>query len=107
MAKGSTISYVKCRVEPGMFRDEWLVHLDALDPKNPRQPTKVQLFVDQREVVEVKGTPKRNEPAPAWLCVALLGVRGNLANIVLPQPATPFGENVLVSSESLQPAPGP
>jgi hypothetical protein len=66
----------------------------------------VQLFVDEREVTNIKGTPRRNEPAAAWLRVAVLGVRGNLAQIVLPQPATPFGENVVVARESLQEPPG-
>jgi hypothetical protein len=28
---------IPCRVEPGMFRDEWLVFIDAVDPKNPER----------------------------------------------------------------------
>src|SRR5688572_4450657 len=64
MIKGNGMSYVRCQVEPGMFREEWLVWIDAVDPKNYSQPAKVQLFVDQREVTEVKGKPKRKAPAP-------------------------------------------
>jgi hypothetical protein len=26
---------IPCKVEPGMFRDEWLVLIDAVDPKDP------------------------------------------------------------------------
>jgi len=45
-----------------MFRDEFLVYLDAVDPTNHGQRAKVQLLVDQREVAKLKGTPKRNSP---------------------------------------------
>jgi hypothetical protein len=103
MAKGNGSSYVKCRVEPGMFKDEWLVYIDAVDPKD-RQPAKVQLFVDVRDVRDVQGTPKRSEPAPAWLHVTLAAQRGDLASLVLPQPATPFGENILVRRDLMEEA---
>jgi len=47
MAKRNGSTYVKCRVEPGMFKDEWLVYIEALHPKD-RRLAKVQLFVDAR-----------------------------------------------------------
>jgi hypothetical protein len=105
MAKGKESWLVKCRVEPGMFKDEWLAYVDAINPTNERQSAKVQLFVDAREVRDVRGTPKRNEPAPAWLRVTMLAVRGDVANVLLPQPATPFGESILVRGESVRETP--
>jgi hypothetical protein len=105
MASDARTSYVKCQVEPGMFRDEWLVYFDALDPKNHNRAARVQSFVDQREVTNLRGTPKRNGPAAAWLRVTLVGIRGDIASVILPQPATPFGETVLVSAAIVKEAP--
>lgn len=105
MAKMNGISYLKCRVEPGMFKDEWLVSIDALDPKDHQQPAKVQLFADRRLVTNVQGTPARKQPTWAWLRVGVVAVRGDLASIVLPQPATPFGEHVLVRNDLVKGAP--
>lgn len=99
-------SFLKCRVEPGMFRDDFLVYLDAIDPKNHSQPAKVQLLVDQRELTKVKGKPKRNSPVEAWLRVTVAGRRGDIVSVVLPQPATSFGESILVPSDHVKKAPG-
>ncbi|MCI0637742.1 MAG: hypothetical protein L0Y72_02220 [Gemmataceae bacterium] len=88
-----------------MFKEEWLVYVDAIDPSDYHRPVKVQLFVDGREVSHLKDTPKRNEPAWAWLQVSLVATRGQLASVVLPQPAIPFGANVLVRQELLKGTP--
>jgi hypothetical protein len=101
MSKGSgkpDTCFVKCRLEPGMFKGEWLVWLDAIDPENHRD-LKVQLFADEREVARIQGTPKRNQPASGWLRVSLIKAKNGLAQIVLPQPATPVGETVFVKRE--------
>jgi hypothetical protein len=79
-----------------MFRGEWLVFVKALDPENPSTEVKVQLLVDQREVVNVRGTPRRHDPADGWLRVTVAGHEGEFARLVLPQPAQPLGENILV-----------
>ena len=89
---------VKCRLEPGMFKGEWLVFLDAINPEN-QQELKVQLFADQREVARIQGTPKKNQPAWGWLRVSLVKAKNGLAQVVLPQPATPVGETVFVKKE--------
>lgn len=89
---------VKCWLEPGMFKGEWLVFLDATDPENQRD-LKVQLFVDEREVARIQGTPKRNQPVSGWLRVSLVEAKNGLAQVVLPQPATPVGETVFVKRE--------
>jgi hypothetical protein len=102
MTQGNASWLVKCRVEPGMFKQDWLVYVDAVDPKNERQSAKVQLFADAREVVDVQGKPRRNEPAPAWLRVSLVAGRGELTNIILPRPAAPFGEHIVVRTEALK-----
>jgi hypothetical protein len=89
---------VKCRLEPGMFKGEWLAFLDAIDPET-RQDLRVQLFVDEKEVANIQGTPKKNQPVPGWLRVSLVKAKHGIAQVVLPQPAMPVGETVLVKQE--------
>src|SRR5260370_19238614 len=91
---------LKCRLEPGMFKGEWLVFLDALDPEK-RQNLKVQLFADEREVEKIQGTPKRNQPVWGWLRVSLVKAKNEVAQVVLPQPAMPLGETIFVKKELL------
>jgi hypothetical protein len=86
---------VKCRLEPGMLKGEWLVLLDAINPENQRD-FRVQLFADEREVAGIQGTPKRNQPASGWLRASLVKAKNGLVQVVLPQPATPVGETVFV-----------
>jgi hypothetical protein len=83
-----------------MFKGEWLVFLDAIDPES-KQNLNVQLFVDEREVRKIHGVPKRNKPASGWLRVSLIKSNNQLAQIVLPQPANPVGETIFVKTESL------
>jgi hypothetical protein len=85
-----------------MFRDEYLVHVDALDPQNPNQIIPVQLLVDQREVTSLRGKPKRNQPAEGWLRVALAGKEKGFVQVVLPQPASRGGENILVDESRVK-----
>ncbi len=90
--------FVKCQLEPGMFKGEWLVFLHAINPEN-KQDLRVQLFADEREVARIEGTPKRNQPVWGWLRVSLVKAKNELAQVVLPQPATPLGETVFVRQE--------
>jgi hypothetical protein len=99
--------YVPCRVAPGMFRQEYLVYLDAAAPHNPNETAQAQLFVDEREVSNIDGIPNRDNPVPAWLCVTLIGQGNGWAEVVLPQPSQPFGERVLVASQTVKESPGP
>src|SRR5947207_1330119 len=94
--------YIPCRIEPGMFREEFLVCLDATSPHNPNEVVKAQLLVDQREVSGIQGEPKRNNPASGWLQVTFIGQRGEWAEVVLPQPSQPFGERILVAGDSIR-----
>jgi hypothetical protein len=89
-----------------MFREEYLVYLDAANPHDPNQTARAQLLVDAREVSEISGTPHRNNPAHGWLRVTLLGQRGDWAEVVLPQPSQPFGERILVAGDSVKESPG-
>jgi hypothetical protein len=98
----SELRYVPCRVEPGMFRGEYLVYLDALNPSNPEQAVHAQLFADERDVAGIQGTPERNRPVPAWLAVSLVRTSRGLAQIVLPQPAQPLGENLLIAEQDVK-----
>src|SRR5437899_104152 len=87
----SSHRYVPCRVEPGMFRGEWLVHVDAVNPQDPENKIRVQLLVDESEVADLQGTPRRHQPATGWLRVSLASKAKGLAQVVLPQPAIPVG----------------
>jgi hypothetical protein len=93
--------YIPCRVEPGMFRGEYLAFLEVYDPEAPRQKVQAQALVDEREVSGVNGTPRRNAPVSAWLRVELVGRSAGLARVALPQPAQPVGENALVEEAQL------
>jgi hypothetical protein len=99
---GAELRYVPCRVEPGMFRGEFLVYLDALDPSNPEKKVQAQLFADERDVVGIEGMPERNQPVPAWLTVSLVRTFHGFAQIVLPQPAQPLGENLLIEEDKIK-----
>ncbi len=103
---GTLTRYLPCQIEPGMFHGEWLVRLDAISPENPGQSVRVQLLVDQREVANVRGSPRRRHPSDGWLRVALAGREGDFLRVVLPQPAQPFGEIVLVREGVAREEPG-
>jgi hypothetical protein len=105
-AANTSLYYIPCRVTPGMFRDEWLVFVDALSPDDPSQKIRAQLLVDHREVFGIHGTPQRNNPVDGWLRVSLIRSQGELAEIVLPQPSQPLGENVVVDKETVKKEPG-
>ena len=92
------VCLVRCRVEPGMFKSEWLVQLDAVNPEN-KSPIAVQLFADDREVTRIRGTPKRNHPVEARLRASLIRAKNGIVQIVLPQPAVPLGETVFVKQD--------
>ena len=89
-----------------MFRDEFLVYLDVVDPQNPKQTMAVQLLVDQREVTNLRGTPKRSRPAEGWLRVAFARKENGFVQVVLPQPPNLGSENILVEERRVRPAAG-
>jgi hypothetical protein len=99
------LCYIHCRIEPGMFRQEYLVYLDVRDPHNPGKEYRSQLFVDERAVMGLSGTPRRNDAAPGWLRATLVGWQGEWAEVVLPQPSQPLGERVLVAGNTLMESP--
>ena len=88
--------FVPCRVEPGMFKEEYLVYLEAFDPRDPKTPVKAQLLADKREISGIQGTPKRNAPSPAQLRVTRLKREGDWDVLILPQPCQPLGEMILM-----------
>jgi hypothetical protein len=89
-----------------MFRGELLVFLEGLDFEHPDQRIKVQMLVDQSEVEGVRGEPKRSSPASAWVRVTLLKEHDGIAEVILPQPAQPVGEKLLVDSREIREATG-
>jgi hypothetical protein len=95
------VRYLPCRAEPGMFRGELLVYLDGFDPEKRKRIT-VQLLVDEHEVENLEGEPRRNKPARGWVRVTFAGQQGDFAAVILPQPAQPVGESLLVESNDLR-----
>ena len=85
-----------------MFRDEFLVYLDVVDPQNRKQTMRVQLLVDQREVTNIRGTPKRNQPAEALLRVSFARKENGFIQLVLPQPPNLGSENILVEESRVR-----
>jgi hypothetical protein len=103
----SLVRYLHCEAEPGMFRDELLVFLHALHPDRPGETIKVQLLVDQNEVKNLDRQPQRKRPASGWLKVTLANETKGVAEVVLPQPAQPVGESMLVDVNELKKEAGP
>jgi hypothetical protein len=98
----SDLRVVPVRVEPGMFKGEYLVHLEALNPSDPKQTVHAQLFADEHEVKAIEGTPERGKPVPALLVVSLMRQANGLAHIILPQPAQPLGESLFIEANRLE-----
>jgi hypothetical protein len=94
-----------------MFKDELLVYVNGFDPVERGKTIKVQLLVDQQEVEGLRGTPKRNQPASGWLRVTLTEDNDKpeegIAAVILPQPAQPVGETLLVDANELTRTAGP
>lgn len=96
------VRYLECSAEPGMFRDEFLVFIDGLDPDHINESVRVQVLVDS-DLVKLRGKePKRGQPVAGLLRVSVAKVLSNgVAIVVLPQPGIPVGESVLVREGAL------
>jgi len=93
-------AFVPCIAVPGMFSGEYLVTLYAVDPQNPSgDKLAVQLFVDEREF-EVVGQPSSEGELKGYLKVELAprGTTSDYCTVILPTPAIPFGDSVVVLS---------
>ncbi len=98
-----SVGYVACRVQPGMFRGEYLVSFEALDPQKPGEKVTVQLLADERDVTIRSGTPTRHNPAEGVLRVEVVERKPGFALLVLPQPAQPVGERAYIEDDLLEP----
>ena len=98
----SYLRYVPCMIEPGMFRGEWLVSLNVRNPDDPEKTLRVQLLVDEHEVVNIQGTPERKKPVHGWLRVAVSDKWKGFTRVVLPQPAEPVGETALMEEDDVK-----
>jgi hypothetical protein len=93
-------AYVLCNVEPGMFADEVLVSIQGVDPVKGTNTLRVQLLADAA-LVTAEDRPKRGRPVRGKLRVSVVRVQQGIATVVLPQPAIPVGEAMLVRQEQL------
>jgi hypothetical protein len=96
----SLVRYLPCRVRPGMFKGELLVFLDGLS--EAREPISVQMLVDELEVEGLDREPGPGEPAHGWVRVALAREHKGVAEVILPQPAQPVGDSLLVDRGQLK-----
>ena len=101
-SQGSRIRYLPCRAEPGMFKGELLVYIAGFVPAKKGPKIEAQLLVDEHEVAELAGAPKRNQPSKGWLRVTLLAEVEGMAEVILPQPAQPLGERILIEAKELR-----
>ncbi len=102
MQKDDGLLFIPCQVEPGMFKGEWLVFLEVIDPEDPKKKKRLQLLVDERLVKMIAGNPRRKQPVPAWLEVEVAQRKKGQVKVVLPQPAYPDGDTLLVNEEVLR-----
>jgi hypothetical protein len=51
----TAIRYIPCQVDPGMFRDEWLLFVDTLDSQYPEK-TREEKWLGSRTLI-ASGTP--------------------------------------------------
>ena len=93
--------FAKCTVEPGLFRTEWLVYLNAIDPNEQNRKIKIQLFAGHPSVKDIAGTPRRREPVPALLRVSLLKRFDEVSHVILPQDSQPIGPKVFMDNDDL------
>ena len=93
--------YIPCQIEPGMFHGEWLVFVKSTDAAQGRTII-TKLLADERDVKYSGPAPKRGKPVSGWLRVSWLGKEGAYAKVVLPQPANPSGESILIDQESVK-----
>src|SRR5207249_8545766 len=84
--------FIPCRVMPGWFREEWIVLIDAADPKNSGKTIEVQMFADATDVIDLEGTPTKEHPVKGYVRVSLAGSENGFALILLPQFGIPVGE---------------
>jgi hypothetical protein len=102
----SAIRYLSCQVAPGMFRGEFLVYFNGFHLEDPEKQIKIQMLVDEKEVKVAHGEPKRNRPAQGWVKVTLASEKEGISRIILPQPAQPVGESMLIKTQDLRLRPG-
>jgi hypothetical protein len=98
--------YIQCKVQPGMFKDEFLAVFEGADPSAGGQVIKVQLFVDSALVQELKGRPERGREVDGMLLVEVIKRTHEWALIALPQPAIPVGPTAVVRDSNLALIPG-
>lgn len=92
--------FIECEIEPGMFEDEFLVYVDAIDPSSPSSIISVQILVD-RDVVEFSGEPERGKRIKGRLQISVADRSQGIATVVLPQPGIPVGDSMIVNEGAL------
>ena len=97
----ASLRYIPCAVQPGMFRGEYLVHLQARNPEDPEKTCTLKLFADAQDVAGIDGTPRRGHPKPAHLRVEVIRKAKGMVLVNLPQPAVPDAERVLIDENDV------
>ncbi len=98
----SDTRYIPCKVLPGLFREHYTVHVDALHPDDRESSVQVESLVDAELVAHLTGEPSPEHSVEGWLWVSLVDINGDLAEVVLPQSSWPIGPKILVPKDCLR-----
>ena len=89
---------VKCRVRPGMFKDEWIVRIVTVATDGSIREVE-SIAYDDTVTREADG--RGSDEVPGRVRAYVVGRTGNTAAVVLPQTTMSNGPSVLVPEAEL------
>jgi len=89
---------VKCKIQKGMFENEYLVAIDVLGDQG--ELGQATAFADKDDLT-ADVFPTTGEPVAGWLAVSPLQIGRSSARIVLPKPTMANGAIVMVPTSNL------
>ncbi len=89
---------LKCRIRKGMFDDEYLVTIEALDQNGKK--IHIFTFADKEEI-RTNSFPKGKEEVDGYLTVSPLEEQEKISSVVLPKSTFANGTVVAIESSNL------
>lgn len=89
---------LKCRIQKGMFDDEYLVIIEVMDERGENIEAATFVYKDE---IKVDLFPKKSEVVEGLLAVSLIGITHEKASVVLPNSTLANGNIVLVKTSDL------
>ena len=99
MPQKRQIYKIQCKIQRGMFDDEYLVVIDALDEQG--KSITATSFADKQDLSADSYPKTREDELPALLEVSPMQIAKKYAKIVLPQSTNENGPVVMVPRTSL------